>query len=93
MACGAGDLLTRWILARGSGEEQALWFDPAQVDELVQRLVEYMNDDAYAHYLRERGLAWCRQYTWEKTARETFVFDGLVLNFSHQLCWMTFVPV
>ena len=77
MACGCPVICSNaGSLPEVVGEENALWFDPSNVEELVECLTQFMNDDAYGHMLRERGLVWCKKYTWAETARQTL--DHLV---------------
>lgn len=72
LACGT-QVICSWIasLPEVVGEPHALWFDPRDIDSLVQQITRAVDDPAGALERREAGIAWAKQYTWERTARET----------------------
>jgi len=56
-----------------------IYFDPTCEDELVDRLSEFISSSELADSLRERGSKRCQQFSWEETAKKTW----LVLTKSH----------
>ena len=53
------------------GEENAIWFDPANVDTCVAALERLVDDPAGREAFRDRGLAWAQKFQWTETARQT----------------------
>lgn len=51
--------------------DAALLVNPREVGEMANALTRVLTDDALRDELRARGLARARQFTWERTARET----------------------
>jgi glycosyltransferase involved in cell wall biosynthesis len=74
MACGCPVVCSRVAsLPEVVGEANALWFDPANPDELAERLLEIRGDAHRYNHLRSQGLTWAQRYTWGATARQTFI--------------------
>lgn len=72
MACGCPVVCSSAAsLPEVVGQENALWFEPQDVDALAQRLMEITDDRERRQTLIERGLAWVAQYDWAETARRT----------------------
>ncbi len=60
--------------------DAALLIDPTDVSALGGAMEAVLADPSLADSLRERGLAQCRQFSWEKTARETVsVYESVSL--------------
>jgi glycosyltransferase involved in cell wall biosynthesis len=49
----------------------ALYFDPLNVDEMVEQIDTVLSDDKLRSSLIKRGLARHKTFSWEKMARET----------------------
>jgi len=74
MACGLPVICSHaGSLPEVVGIENALWFDPGDVDALVRALGHLIDDPSLGATLRERGLAWCQRYTWQQTAEQTLL--------------------
>ena len=59
------------------GGEGIFLVDPYSVDEIREAIVRLIRDDAYSSRISKAGLAKARQFTWEKTAKETLrVYDS-----------------
>lgn len=52
--------------------DAALLIDPENVDEIGTALVRLLGDTSLQESLRAKGLLRAKQFTWERTARETF---------------------
>lgn len=73
MACGCPVICARTSsLPEVVGEENAIWFDPNNIDQLAQSMKYLMGDPATQQRLREQGLAYAQRFTWEKTTKQTF---------------------
>ncbi len=71
MACGCPVIASR---GGASGEvvgEAGLQVDPTNIEEIGRGIARILADDAPLVSLRERGLRHCKQFTWERCARET----------------------
>lgn len=53
------------------GGDAAIYIDPYNSRDIAQALRGLMGSSSLQKYLRERGIERARQFTWEKTARET----------------------
>jgi glycosyltransferase involved in cell wall biosynthesis len=51
--------------------DAAVLVDPRSEDELVHAMERVLGDKALGRRLSQKGLAQCRKFSWEKTARET----------------------
>jgi len=72
MACGTPVLTSRSSsLAEIGGEGAALLADPSDEKALADGLVALATDDALRKRLRARGLERARDFSWERTGRET----------------------
>jgi glycosyltransferase involved in cell wall biosynthesis len=58
----------------------ALLVDPTDPEALAEALCRIVADDALRAHLRGVGPAWARQFTWERTARETLEAYRAVLG-------------
>ena len=54
--------------------------DPHEEEAIADGLATLLGDAALRAHLRERGLIRVKQYSWERTARETAVVYQNVLN-------------
>jgi glycosyltransferase involved in cell wall biosynthesis len=71
MACGVPVLTSNGSCLPEIAGGAALLVDPYSVDEVARGIAAVMTDPAVAARLRDRGLARAREFTWERTARET----------------------
>jgi glycosyltransferase involved in cell wall biosynthesis len=72
MACGTPVLTSRSSsLAEIGGEGAALLADPSDEKALADGLVALATDEALRTRLRARGLERARDFSWERTGRET----------------------
>jgi glycosyltransferase involved in cell wall biosynthesis len=58
----------------------AILVDPYNVDTIAQAMWQVLQDPQLAANLREKGLAWANQFSWERTARETLAVYERVLQ-------------
>jgi glycosyltransferase involved in cell wall biosynthesis len=71
MACGCPVVVSR---GGASGEvvgEAGVRVDPTNVEEIAHGIAQVISDDGLLATLRERGVAHCGQFTWERCATET----------------------
>ena len=52
--------------------DAALLVDPADVTSIAAGLDRLMDDQELREQLRQKGLARCREFTWEKAVEETW---------------------
>jgi glycosyltransferase involved in cell wall biosynthesis len=52
--------------------DAAILVDPLDADALAERLRALLRDESLRRDLRAKGLARAAQFSWERTARETF---------------------
>ncbi|MCH7951954.1 glycosyltransferase family 4 protein [Patescibacteria group bacterium] len=45
--------------------------DPLSVDDLAQGMAKILVSQTLRNHLRERGLSWCRRFSWKRAADET----------------------
>jgi glycosyltransferase involved in cell wall biosynthesis len=76
MACGCPVVVSR---DGASGEvvgDAGVRVDPLNVEDIARGISRILTDDALATSLRERGPRHCRQFTWDRCARQTVaVYD------------------
>ncbi len=53
------------------GEKNALWFDPSNINSLVNALHAISDDKQLRAHLSELGQQWVKKYTWQETAHQT----------------------
>ncbi len=63
--------------------EAALLFDPLDEAALAAALAQALGDEALRQELARRGLEQARQFTWERTARQTLAVYRAALDPSH----------
>jgi len=72
MACGAPVIASNAAsLPEVCGQDNAMFFDPADVQTLLACMEKMMKEEELRDQLRAKGLEWVKRYRWEKTARET----------------------
>ncbi|HLL76766.1 MAG TPA: glycosyltransferase family 1 protein [Pyrinomonadaceae bacterium] len=73
MACGAPVVASRIpVIEETAGAEAARLVAPTDAEALAAALAELLRDDAARSELAARGLARAAEFTWERTARQTF---------------------
>lgn len=71
MACGAPCISSNAASLPEVGGAAALYFDPRATDALAQLIARVVNDRALQDDLRAKSLARAKEFSWERTARET----------------------
>lgn len=71
MACGCPTLCSNVISLREVAGTAAQFFNPVDVEELAEKIGFLLDKPELRQDLRERGFAQSRQFSWERTARET----------------------
>jgi len=71
MACGTPVVCSNWELFHEVCGDAALFADPNSPEAIAKAIAQVLEDPALASDLRERGLRRAREFTWERTARET----------------------
>ncbi len=80
MACGTPVVTANSSSLPEVAGEAALLVDPYNVTELAAAMRRVLEDPALAEDLRQKGLERVKQFTWEKTARETIAVYEKVLG-------------
>jgi alpha-1,3-rhamnosyl/mannosyltransferase len=83
MACGCPVVASRIPTTREVAGDCPIYFDPMQPDELITALDVALAEGRNSERVR-RGLEWVKQYSWDRTARETLqvyraLFSGDVI--------------
>jgi len=71
MACGTPVICSNTSSLPEIAEGVALTFDPSNAEEMAQTMERALEDEGLRQELREKGLARARDFSWERTARET----------------------
>lgn len=72
MACGCPVICSSSsCLPEVEGIENALWFQPGDIDTLVMNIDHVVRSKHVREELRARGLVHAKKYTWEHTAEQT----------------------
>lgn len=79
MACGTPVVASNTTSIPEVVGDAACGVDPADVGSLAQGLGRVLQDASYADQLRELGFRRAREFTWERTARETLAVYREVL--------------
>ncbi len=80
MACGTPVLTSRDSAMAEICGEAACLVDPHEEEAIADGLACLLTDPNRREHLRQRGLARAKQYSWERTARETAVVYEKVLD-------------
>ena len=72
MACGCPVIASNTTSLPEVAGDAAIWVDPLDADALAERLRALLRDQSLRRDLRAKGLARAAQFSWERTARETF---------------------
>jgi glycosyltransferase involved in cell wall biosynthesis len=80
MACGTPVAVSRAsCLPEICGEDNAVFFDPYEVESIAEGLYKLWSNDELHHTLSTRGLKWVKQFSWEQMAQETkTVYDEIL---------------
>jgi glycosyltransferase involved in cell wall biosynthesis len=70
MACGTTVIVARAGAMPEVADKAALLFNPTQVDEFAEVLVQCLNDPAMRCLMAEKGLARAREFSWDDSARK-----------------------
>jgi glycosyltransferase involved in cell wall biosynthesis len=80
MACGTPVITSNTSSLPEVAGDAALLVDPYNVDEIAAAMRRVLSDPDLAAELRTRGLERARQFSWQRTARETIAVYEKVLN-------------
>lgn len=80
MACGTPVITSNTSSLPEVAGDAALLVDPYNVEEIATAMRRVLEDPALAQELRKKGLERAKQFTWEKTARETIAVYEKVLG-------------
>jgi len=80
MACGTPVITSNVGSTKEVAGEAALLVDPLDADELAIALKQMLGDEELRADLAERGLERAKQFSWERTARETLAVYEEVLG-------------
>ena len=72
MACGCPVIASATTSLPEVAGDAAIWVAPLDADALAERLRALLRDESLRRDLRAKGLARAAQFSWERTARETF---------------------
>jgi glycosyltransferase involved in cell wall biosynthesis len=70
MACGAPVVSSNASSLPEVGGDAVLYFDPRDVDAMVETIRRALSDESLRWDLRARGFAQAKKFSWEKAARE-----------------------
>ncbi len=70
MACGAPVVSSNASSLPEVGGDAVLYFDPRDVDAMVEIICRALSDESLRRDLRARGFAQAKKFSWEKAARE-----------------------
>jgi len=71
MACGTPVVTSNISCLPEVTGNAALLVDPFSVADIAEGIIKLFCDEGLQVLLRERGLEWVKQFSWERTARET----------------------
>jgi glycosyltransferase involved in cell wall biosynthesis len=80
MACGTPVVTSNASSLPEVVGDAALLVDPYDVDAIASAMLRLLEDPDLAQDLRQKGLTRARQFTWERTARETLAVYHEVLD-------------
>jgi len=72
MACGTPVVASNRSSLPEVTADAGLQVDPLDIDALTEGLAALVEDTALRHDLATRGLAWARQFSWDRAARQLF---------------------
>jgi glycosyltransferase involved in cell wall biosynthesis len=79
MACGTPAVASNASSIPEIGGDAALYFDPLNVEEIIDAIRRLLGDDDLRDTLRERGLTQAARFSWQRAADETqAVYDALL---------------
>jgi glycosyltransferase involved in cell wall biosynthesis len=82
MACGAPVIASRIPAHEETVGDRALLFDPQNVDELAQKILELLGDETARRALSTAGQQRATEFSWENTARLTWsVYEEALRRF------------
>lgn len=71
MACGTPVITSNVSCLPEVTGNAALLVDPLSVADIAEGIIRLFRDERLQNDLRDRGLEWVQQFSWERTARET----------------------
>jgi glycosyltransferase involved in cell wall biosynthesis len=83
MACGTPVLTSNVSCLPEVTGGAALLVDPLNVDDIADGIAQLYRDTGLQADLRQKGLEWVKQFSWQRTAKETRdVYDCIVADWS-----------
>ena len=70
MACGAPVVSSNASSLPEVGGDAVLYFDPRNVDAIAETIRRALSDESLQNYLRARGIAQAKKFSWDQAARE-----------------------
>lgn len=70
-ACGTPSAVTNSTALPEVAGDAALLFDPAQPEDIADKVLQIIEDSGLARRLKEKGLNRIREFNWENTGRQT----------------------
>jgi glycosyltransferase involved in cell wall biosynthesis len=80
MACGTPVIATRSSSIPEAGGDAALYFEPNNVDSLVQMLTAVLNNQQLAAQMSENGLSQAKRFSWKRAGEETAEVYRRIIN-------------
>ena len=80
MSCGTPVITSNTSSMPEIGGDAALYFEPADTDQLTRRMLELLQDDNIRLELRGKGFENIKKFSWEKTAKDTLNIYYEVFN-------------
>lgn len=74
MACGLPVLSSNKSSMPETLGDHALYFNPLEVETIKEAILKLYKNDSLYKSLREDGIKYAKQFSWEKTAHDTFKF-------------------
>ena len=71
MACGTPVITGNTSSMPEVGGEAALYVTPHEPDDLIKSIKDLLDDKEKRESLKNSGLNWCKNFTWDKTASMT----------------------
>ena len=79
MACGTPVVTSNVSSLPEVGGDAVLYVNPNKVEEIAGSIREVLSDESLRQTLRERGLTRSKNFSWERTARQTLkVFEDVM---------------
>ena len=71
MACGVPAIVSNATAMPEVSGGGAAVVDPHNAEQVAETIYKILSDDQYRDELIQKGLSWCKQYSWERNVQET----------------------